>query len=77
MLRQPQQTPVRVARDFQRSVLTPREDIMIVADLSVIEGRRCPARRLTQNLVGGAWPQCTEAHFATQSPASGGAESAS
>jgi mannose-6-phosphate isomerase-like protein (cupin superfamily) len=29
---------------------------MIVADLSVIEGRRYPARRLTQNLVGGASP---------------------
>ena len=29
---------------------------MIVADLSVIAGRRYPARRLTQNLVGGASP---------------------
>jgi mannose-6-phosphate isomerase-like protein (cupin superfamily) len=29
---------------------------MIVADLGVIEGRRYPARRLTQNLVGGASP---------------------
>ena len=29
---------------------------MIVADLSVIEGRRYPARRLTQKLVGGASP---------------------
>jgi mannose-6-phosphate isomerase-like protein (cupin superfamily) len=29
---------------------------MIVADLGVIEGRRYPARRLTQNLAGGASP---------------------
>ena len=29
---------------------------MIVADLNTIEGRRYPARRLTQNLVGGASP---------------------
>jgi hypothetical protein len=29
---------------------------MIIADLSLIEGRRYPARRLTQNLVGGASP---------------------
>jgi mannose-6-phosphate isomerase-like protein (cupin superfamily) len=29
---------------------------MIVADLSLIEGRRYPARRRTQNLVGGASP---------------------
>jgi mannose-6-phosphate isomerase-like protein (cupin superfamily) len=29
---------------------------MIVADLNLIEGRRYPARRLTQNLVGGASP---------------------
>lgn len=29
---------------------------MIMADLGVIEGRRYPARRLTQNLVGGASP---------------------
>jgi len=29
---------------------------MIVADLSAIEGRRYPAGRLTQNLVGGASP---------------------
>jgi mannose-6-phosphate isomerase-like protein (cupin superfamily) len=29
---------------------------MIVADLNAIEGRRYPARRLTQNLVGGASP---------------------
>ena len=29
---------------------------MIVADLSKIEGRRYPARRRTQNLVGGASP---------------------
>ncbi len=29
---------------------------MIIADLSQIEGRRYPARRLTQNLVGGASP---------------------
>lgn len=29
---------------------------MIVADLGVIEGRRYPAGRLTQNLVGGASP---------------------
>ena len=36
---------------------------MIIADLSQIEGRRYPARRRTQNLVGGASPiQAT--HFA-------------
>ncbi len=29
---------------------------MIIADLNKIEGRRYPARRLTQNLVGGASP---------------------
>jgi mannose-6-phosphate isomerase-like protein (cupin superfamily) len=29
---------------------------MIIADLSKIEGRRYPARRLTQNLVGGLSP---------------------
>jgi len=29
---------------------------MIIADLDLIEGRRYPARRLTQNLVGGASP---------------------
>ncbi len=29
---------------------------MIIADLNQIEGRRYPARRLTQNLVGGASP---------------------
>jgi mannose-6-phosphate isomerase-like protein (cupin superfamily) len=29
---------------------------MIISDLSQIEGRRYPARRLTQNLVGGAAP---------------------
>lgn len=29
---------------------------MIIADLAVIEGRRYPARRLTQNLVGGRSP---------------------
>ena len=29
---------------------------MIVADLAAIEGRRYPARRKTQNLVGGASP---------------------
>jgi mannose-6-phosphate isomerase-like protein (cupin superfamily) len=29
---------------------------MIVADLNAIDGRRYPARRLTQNLVGGASP---------------------
>jgi quercetin dioxygenase-like cupin family protein len=29
---------------------------MIIADLSKIEGRRYPARRLTQNVVGGASP---------------------
>jgi hypothetical protein len=29
---------------------------MIVADVNAIEGRRYPARRLTQNLVGGASP---------------------
>lgn len=29
---------------------------MIVADLAAIPGRRYPARRLTQNLVGGASP---------------------
>ena len=29
---------------------------MIIADLFLIEGRRYPARRLTQNLVGGASP---------------------
>ena len=29
---------------------------MIIADLGVIEGRRYPARRRTQNLVGGASP---------------------
>jgi mannose-6-phosphate isomerase-like protein (cupin superfamily) len=36
---------------------------MIIADLNQIEGRRYPARRRTQNLVGGASPiQAT--HFA-------------
>ena len=29
---------------------------MIIADLGVVEGRRYPARRRTQNLVGGASP---------------------
>jgi hypothetical protein len=29
---------------------------MIIADLESIAGRRYPARRLTQNLVGGASP---------------------
>ena len=29
---------------------------MIIADLSQIEGRRYPARRRTQNLVGGVSP---------------------
>jgi mannose-6-phosphate isomerase-like protein (cupin superfamily) len=29
---------------------------MIIADLNIIEGRRYPARRRTQNLVGGASP---------------------
>jgi quercetin dioxygenase-like cupin family protein len=29
---------------------------MIIADLGVIEGRRYPARRRTQNIVGGASP---------------------
>ena len=29
---------------------------MIIADLGQIEGRRYPARRRTQNLVGGASP---------------------
>jgi mannose-6-phosphate isomerase-like protein (cupin superfamily) len=29
---------------------------MIISDLAVIEGRRYPARRLTQNLVGGVAP---------------------
>ncbi len=33
---------------------------MIVADLAAIEGRRYPARRRTQNLVGGSSPiRCT------------------
>jgi mannose-6-phosphate isomerase-like protein (cupin superfamily) len=32
------------------------EDSMIIADLAAIPGRRYPARRLTQNLVGGASP---------------------
>ncbi len=36
---------------------------MIIADLSQIEGRRYPARRQTQNLVGGALP-IQAAHFA-------------
>jgi mannose-6-phosphate isomerase-like protein (cupin superfamily) len=36
---------------------------MIVADLERIEGRRYPARRRTQNLVGGASP-IQAAHFA-------------
>jgi mannose-6-phosphate isomerase-like protein (cupin superfamily) len=36
---------------------------MIVADLATIEGRRYPARRRTQNLVGGASPIQAE-HFA-------------
>src|SRR4051794_1319364 len=36
---------------------------MIIADLSRIPGRRYPARRLTQNLVGGASPIQSE-HFA-------------
>jgi mannose-6-phosphate isomerase-like protein (cupin superfamily) len=35
---------------------------MIIADLSQIEGRRYPARRRTQNLVGGASP-IQAAHF--------------
>lgn len=35
---------------------------MIIADLSRIEGRRYPARRRTQNLVGGASPIQAE-HF--------------
>jgi len=36
---------------------------MIIGDLNIIKGRTYPARRLTQNLVGGASPvQC--AHFA-------------
>ena len=36
---------------------------MLIADLATIEGRRYPARRRTQNLVGGASPiQAT--HFA-------------
>ena len=29
---------------------------MIISDLAAIEGRRYPARRRTQNLVGGAAP---------------------
>jgi mannose-6-phosphate isomerase-like protein (cupin superfamily) len=29
---------------------------MIIADLNIIEGRRYPARRLTQNVVGGVSP---------------------
>ena len=33
---------------------------MIIADLSRIEGRTYPARRRTQNLVGGASPIATE-----------------
>jgi len=33
-----------------------KEEPTIVADLSAIEGRRYPAGRLTQNLVGGASP---------------------
>ncbi len=36
---------------------------MIIADLSTIEGRRYPARRRTQNLVGGLSPIQAE-HFA-------------
>jgi mannose-6-phosphate isomerase-like protein (cupin superfamily) len=36
---------------------------MIIADLSQIEGRRYPARRRTQNVVGGASP-IQAAHFA-------------
>lgn len=36
---------------------------MIVADLSQIAGRRYPARRKTQNVVGGASP-IAATHFA-------------
>ena len=36
---------------------------MIIADLAAIEGRRYPARRRTQNLVGGVSPVKAE-HFA-------------
>ncbi len=36
---------------------------MVIADLSKIEGRRYPARRRTQNLVGGASP-IQASHFA-------------
>jgi mannose-6-phosphate isomerase-like protein (cupin superfamily) len=34
--------------------------MMIIADLAKIEGRRYPARRRTQNLVGGVSPISTE-----------------
>ena len=33
-----------------------KQTVMIVADLSIIPGRTYPARRRTQNLVGGASP---------------------
>jgi mannose-6-phosphate isomerase-like protein (cupin superfamily) len=36
--------------------LKSKEKVLIIADLSKIEGRTYPARRRTQNLVGGASP---------------------
>ncbi|UCF36366.1 MAG: cupin domain-containing protein [Acidobacteriota bacterium] len=47
---------------------------MIIADLSEIEGRRYPARRKTQNLVGGLSPISTESFcmgFVTLEPKGG------
>ena len=47
---------------------------MIIADLSRIEGRRYPARRRTQNLVGGASPISTRSFcmgFVTLDPEGG------
>lgn len=47
---------------------------MIIADLSQIEGRKYPARRRTQNVVGGASPISTESFcmgFVTLDPRGG------
>lgn len=45
------------SRDALRNLLpVDAHTRMIISDLAQIEGRRYPARRLTQNLVGGAAP---------------------
>ena len=54
----PRGGPLRPAHHPRRALsdLLGRAPTMIIADLNAIEGRRYPARRRTQNLVGGMSP---------------------